>query len=302
MAADPLAAWLLQERGCRLVRRIPVSGGCIHGAWKLELDSAAPLFAKGGDAEAWPLLQLEADGLEALACAARGSGMVVPAVQALERFGDQALLLLDWLDLSSGGSGADWQQLGASLAALHRASLERPCAPGDRLDGAYGWHQDNVIGRTPQANGWLGDWDEFFVQRRLRPQLRVLQQKGSPLRDGERLLERALQLLAGHQPEPVLVHGDLWCGNAALTARGGALFDPAVHRADREVDLAMARLFGGFPPAFFTGYQASWPLPADHPSRIELYNLYHLLNHANLFGGGYRAQAQAVADSLLKGG
>lgn len=299
MAADPLAEWLQRQRGCRLLRRIPVSGGCIHGAWKLELESGPPLFAKGGDAAAWPLLQMEADGLEALACAASGSGQIVPAVQGLEHIGDQALLLLEWLELSSGGSSPGWQQLGAALAGLHRTSLSRPCAAADRLDGAYGWQRDNVIGRTPQINGWLSDWASFFVERRLQPQLQGLARKGMALRQADRLLDGVRQRLESHRPEAVLVHGDLWSGNAALTASGGALFDPAVHRADREVDLAMARLFGGFPAAFFSGYQQAWPLPADHASRIELYNLYHLLNHANLFGGGYFSQAQAVADALL---
>ncbi|MEI8252100.1 MAG: fructosamine kinase family protein [Synechococcus sp. ELA057] len=302
MAEDPLVPWLQQHLGLSLRRRSTVSGGCIHTAWRLECGDGTLLFAKGGEASALPLLALEADGLAALAQAAAGSGLTIPAVLALERIGDQALLLLEWLDLAAGGTTADWWQLGASLARLHRASLERPCAPGDRLDGVYGWHRDNAIGRTPQANGWLGDWAEFVLQRRLEPQLRMLQQKGTPLRRGEQLLERARQLLAGHQPEPVLVHGDLWAGNASLTSAGGAVFDPAVYRGDREVDLAMAQLFGGFPPAFFSGYQQSWPLPADHGSRVSLYNLYHLLNHANLFGGGYHAQAQACADSLLSAG
>ena len=97
------------------------------------------------------------------------------------------------------------------------------------------------------------------------------------------------------------MHGDLWSGNAALLADGrGALFDPAVYRGDREVDLAMARLFGGFPPGFFAGYEAAWPLPAGHRERVDLYNLYHLLNHANLFGGSYRSQAQACLEALLR--
>jgi fructosamine-3-kinase len=107
--------------------------------------------------------------------------------------------------------------------------------------------------------------------------------------------------LAGHPAEPCLVHGDLWSGNASLLAGGGgALFDPAVYRGDREVDLAMAQLFGGFPPAFFAGYEAAWPLPEGHRQRVELYNLYHLLNHANLFGGSYWSQAERSIAALLR--
>ena len=247
-----------------------------------------------------PLLEAEADGLAALAVAADGSGLTVPRPRMLGRCGDQALLVLEWLELSSSASSSGWRRLGRALACLHRASLERSCAPGDRCDGSFGWIRDNVIGATPQANGWLQDWGLFFARRRLAPQLAMLAHRGESLRGAERLLEQVPLWLSAHRPEPVLVHGDLWSGNASLLAGGGAaLFDPAVHRADREVDLAMARLFGGFPPEFFAGYQAEWPLEEDHPARVPLYNLYHLLNHANLFGGTYRSQAQGVLDDLL---
>ena len=128
----------------------------------------------------------------------------------------------------------------------------------------------------------------------------MLFRSGVRLRGSQRLLQEVEGWLVDHRPEAVLVHGDLWAGNAALTASGaGALFDPAVHRADREVDLAMAQLFGGFPAHFFEGYAQEWPLPARHGARVGLYNLYHLLNHANLFGGGYIGQAQASLEALL---
>lgn len=115
------------------------------------------------------------------------------------------------------------------------------------------------------------------------------------------LLERVPAWLAGHCAEPCLVHGDLWSGNVAIEAKGGGMIlDPAVHRGDREVDLAMAQLFGGFPAPFFAGYGASWPLSGDHQRRVPLYNLYHLLNHANLFGGRYIGQVQTVIRALLQ--
>ena len=142
--------------------------------------------------------------------------------------------------------------------------------------------------------------DSSLERPRTRARARAAQ-RGCPFARSEALLERAGELLADHGCSPVLVHGDLWSGNAALLADGtGAVFDPAAYWGDREVDLAMARLFGGFPEAFFAGYQGSWPLPADWPQRLELYNLYHLINHANLFGGGYQAQAQDVIDRLLR--
>jgi fructosamine-3-kinase len=192
----------------------------------------------------------------------------------------------------AGGGAGQWRALGAALAALHRHSL----------GGAtrYGWNRDNYIGAGPQPNGWCSDWGRFFVERRLKPQLDWLASNGGALRGSEELLRRVPEWLAGHDAQPCLVHGDLWSGNAALTVDGaGAVFDPAVYRGDREVDLAMARLFGGFPPSFFQGYEQEWPLPSGHRSRVSLYNLYHLLNHANLFGGSYQQQAQASLDGLL---
>lgn len=298
--SDPLAPWLQRQLGVALRHRSAVAGGCIHSAWRLELDDGSLLFAKTARASALPLLEAEADGLAALALAAEGCGLLLPQPRVLGRSGDQTVLVLDWLDLERAASPRGWERLGRGLARLHRRSLERPCAEGDRCDGAFGWPRDNVIGSTPQANGWLPDWGAFFRRRRLEPQLALLAGKGVRLRGGDALLEQVEGWLAAHRPDAVLVHGDLWSGNAALTACGrGALFDPAVHRADREVDLAMAQLFGGFPGSFFEGYGQEWPLPQGHGARVRLYNLYHLLNHANLFGGGYIGQAQATLDALL---
>ncbi|MFM7087037.1 MAG: fructosamine kinase family protein [Cyanobium sp.] len=300
MRDDPLASWLKQQLGVELQRRTALSGGSIHHAWRLELAGGELLFAKGGERQSLPLLEAEADGLAALAAAAEGSGLHVPAPLALGGHDTLALLVLPWLPLRSGGAAGDWQALGRSLARLHRGSLKRACAAGDRGGSHHGWIRDNVIGATPQANGWLEDWGRFFTERRLAPQLERLARRGIQLQGAEALLEQVPAWLACHRPAAVLVHGDLWCGNASLLAGGGgALFDPAVHRGDREVDLAMAHLFGGFPPEFFRGYEQDWPLPEGHHQRQSLYNLYHLLNHANLFGGGYRSQAQACLTSLL---
>ena len=299
-ASDPLASFLQQHLGVALRRRTPVSGGCIHSAWRLELEDGGPLFAKTTTAAGLPLLEAEADGLAALAAAAEGSGLQVPRPRALGRDGEQAVLVLDWLDLDGASSSQGWRRLGQGLARLHRHSLEIGCADGDGSEAGFGWRRDNVIGSTPQANGWLQDWGAFFRRRRLEPQFALLAERGVRLRRSGDLLGQVEGWLADHRPEAVLVHGDLWSGNAALTAHGaGALFDPAVHRADREVDLAMAQLFGGFPASFFEGYDQEWPLPKGHRARVRLYNLYHLLNHANLFGGGYIGQAQASVEALL---
>jgi fructosamine-3-kinase len=256
------------------------------------------LFVKTSRGDALPLLETEAEGLDALRRCADPGALEVPEPLACGLAGPRAVLVLPWLVL--GGSGdMGWRHLGAALAGLHRSSRTRSAAPGDR-PGRFGWMRDNFIGSGPQANGWDDDWARFFAERRLRPQLERLERSGTRLRHAERLLQRLPALLGGHGAEPCLVHGDLWSGNAALLEDGrGAVFDPAIHRADREVDLAMARMFGGFPEAFFIGYEHAWPLPDGHRRRVRIYNLYHLVNHANLFGGGYAGQAQRRVDALL---
>jgi fructosamine-3-kinase len=289
--------WLQQQLGQSVQSRDPVAGGCIHDAWRLVLADGRVLFLKTNRASALPLLQAEASGLWALASVAPAD-LQVPRPLAVGRAGDQALLLLPWLELTGAGDSRAWLQLGRALARLHRASLGT--GPGQ---GRFGWSHDNAIGATPQPNGWWQGWGPFFCQQRLGHQLRLAAARGQAYRDSERLLALAMDRLQAHACQAVLVHGDLWSGNAALiSGGGGALFDPAVYRGDREVDLAMARLFGGFPEAFFEGYEAEWPLPVEAHGRQDLYNLYHLLNHALLFGGGYRHQAQQCIDRLLSPG
>jgi protein-ribulosamine 3-kinase len=167
----------------------------------------------------------------------------------------------------------------------------------------FGLAEDNVIGRTRQPNGWVADWAEFFRERRLRHQLALATQNGFAAlleEPGGRLLEAVAGLLAGHHPQAALLHGDLWAGNWLADPQDEpVVFDPAIYYGDREADLAMTRLFGGFGRAFYDAYLEAAPLPPGHAVRAELYNLYHVLNHANLFGGGYARQARASIDRLL---
>lgn len=158
------------------------------------------------------------------------------------------------------------------LAAVHGTTSER-----------FGWASDNWIGLAPQENGWSDDWADFFLEKRLKPQAAKCGLSGH-LPDVRRILE-------GHRPEASLLHGDLWSGNAGFTPDGPVIFDPAVYYGDREADLAMTELFGGFPAQFYSAYG---PLPDGYQVRKHLYNLYHLLNHLNLFGTGYRAQVEAT--------
>jgi fructosamine-3-kinase len=185
-------------------------------------------------------------------------------------------VLLEELDLHRQG---DWSALGRMLATLHRQTGPR-----------FGWHRDNWIGRSPQANGWSDDWSEFWWTRRLAPQLERAGLRADFLKDA----------LKNHRPQPSLLHGDLWSGNAGFIGEGPVLFDPAVYYGDREADLAMTELFGGFAPEFYAAYNEAFPLDPGYEERKLLYNLYHLLNHLNLFGGGYRAQVEATLGLLRR--
>lgn len=291
---DLLAPWLAERLGLTLQAIAPVGGGCIHCAWCLRLDGGERLFAKTNQATALAMFEAEATGLRALARWAEPP-LRVPEPLAVGQAGPLAVLVLPWLELDgAAGQGSNgWRALGAALAQLHRSSC------GGKSRG-YGFEADNFIGSAPQANAWHADWATFFAACRLGPQFQRAAAAGRPLAGAERLLAELPVRLGSHSCQPVLVHGDLWSGNASLLAGGGgALFDPASHWADREVDLAMARLFGGFPTSFFGGYGESWPLPPGAERRMPLYNLYHLLNHANLFGGGYWSQSQAALNALL---
>ncbi len=182
--------------------------------------------------------------------------------------------------------------LGKNLARLHRATRER-----------YGWDRDNTIGATPQINAWDDDWIAFWRERRLGFQLGLAASKaqdGRLIANGERLTEKLPAFFAGYRPLPSLLHGDLWSGNAAMAANGEpVIYDPAVYYGDREADLAMTELFGGFSQPFYDAYRAEYPLDPGYATRKPLYNLYHVLTHFNLFGGGYGAQAERMIEQLL---
>ncbi|MDX8402149.1 MAG: fructosamine kinase family protein [Mariprofundaceae bacterium] len=266
----------------------PASGGSICRAFHLRCGKD-DFFLKLHDAAHAAMFDAEFEGLAAL----RASGAIrVPAPIARGVADGTAWLLLEYVPMGSSGP-AGMARLGAQLAAMHRCLSE---------NGRFGWHRDNTIGSTPQPNGWMADWADFWRERRLRHQLALLARKGAPrrlLEDGERLCER-VPVFIDHAPAPSLLHGDLWGGNKGFDASGTpVIFDPATYYGDREADLAMTELFGGFSADFHDAYRAEWPLDAGYAVRRDLYNLYHVLNHANLFGGGYAAQAQAMIARLL---
>jgi protein-ribulosamine 3-kinase len=252
----------------------PVGGGCIHECYKVLIDGRA-FFLKTSQASQADNFAAEADGLMAL----RNAGLRVPAPVAHGAAGEQAYLLLELLELKSKG---DWAALGRTLAEAH-------CRSGPR----FGWSRDNYIGSTPQINAWCDDWAEFWRERRLIPQLELARRNGFDLRFEE-------DLLKNHSPQPALLHGDLWSGNAGFTSEGPVVFDPAVYYGDREADLAMTELFGGFPREFYKAYEETYPLEDGYRLRKHLYNLYHLLNHLNLFGAGYLGQVQRTLGLLRR--
>ena len=271
--------------GLGAARWTDCGGSSLNATWRLDV-AGVRYFVKVNGAARRSMLEAEAVGLRELA---KSGAIRVPSPVATGAAEDAAFLVLEWLDLAGGGRDA---ALGRALAALHRATSPR-----------FGWHRDNTIGTTPQANAWSDDWVAFLRDRRLGPQLALAARDGHGAalrRDGERLLAALPALLRGRVPAPSLLHGDLWSGNAARLATGEpVIFDPAVYFGDREADLAMTELFGGFGADFYAAYREAWPLDAGYPLRRTLYNLYHVLNHANLFGGGYVGQAGAMIGRLL---
>jgi fructosamine-3-kinase len=262
-----------------------VGGGCINQAQRIRYGDEE-YFVKLNDAGKAGMFAAEFEGLEALR---QCTALRIPAPVCHGEDGQSAYLVMENLDL--GGRG-DPVALGEGLAAMHRI-----------VQAQYGWHRDNTIGSTPQVNTLSDDWIAFYRDRRLRFQLELAARHGA----GSRLLSLGEQLLAdfpvlfeNHSPEASLLHGDLWSGNYAYTTSGEpAIFDPAVYYGDREADLAMTELFGGFGRDFYAAYDNAWPLDPGYRVRKTLYNLYHILNHFNLFGGGYAGQARDMIATLL---
>lgn len=294
-----ISAAITNATGDRFTARDAKSaaGRSIHASFVVS-DGKRRYFVKTGDASARVNFSAEADGLARLAATAT---LRLPDVICLDAGGnpdhpDFAFLVLEYLPLA-GNTAASQARLGASLANLHRA-VRNVDAAGMR----FGLERDNFIGTTAQRNGWCDDWVTFFRERRLRFQLQLAARNGhgGALQDAAaRLLEGMPALFAAHAPQPSLLHGDLWSGNAgALEGGTPVVFDPAAYCGDREADLAMTELFGGFGAVFYEAYDEAWPRDPGYAVRRDLYNLYHVLNHLNLFGAAYLGQAQRLIAGL----
>ena len=254
----------------------PVSGGCINQALLFE-GNGQRYFVKLNSASAADLFAAEADGLAAIAAT---ETFRTPAVIASGATDKQAFLVLEHLDLRPVQSPEDGERFAETLAAMHAVQGEH-----------FGWRRDNYIGSTPQHNTESDNWARFFALQRIAPQLALARSKGFDgelQRLGQRLIDRIPALFLDYRPRPSLLHGDLWHGNAAMTVdEQPAIYDPAIHHGDRESDLAMSELFGGFPTTFYATYRRLGALDGDYEARKPLYALYHLLNHLNLFGRAY---------------
>ncbi len=268
---------------CRITH---VGGGDINRALKLETANET-LFVKYNRADRLAMFEAERNGLATIAAS---NSIRVPAPLATGCIDDAAYLALEYIELRGNPSPAAFA---TALAAMHAAGAN-----------AFGFDGDNTIGSTPQSNRWTADWLEFWREQRLGAQLRLGGESGRFGRDlldrGARLGENLAALFDDYRPRPALLHGDLWSGNWAADPAGRpVIYDPACYYGDHEADLAMMELFGSPGERFFSVYQECYAIDPGYSLRRDLYNLYHLLNHANLFGGGYAAQSLAVVNRLL---
>ncbi len=283
----------------KIIRRNMVAGDRIQNIVAAGGGSISQSFGVFGEKSSWfiklnlssmlPMFDAEAEGLVTLG---KCTALRIPKVFGCAKEEDMAYLLTEHIQLSPLRGKTAVYQAGRSLAALHQ------------MKGmSFGWNGNNFIGSSPQINVLQDSWPDFLAHYRLLPQLEMAKVRGaskSMVDNGFRLLELLPAFFKEYEPQISLTHGDLWGGNAALDEAGRfVLFDPAIHYADRETDLAMSELFGGFPEDFYAGYETLWPLDAGYAMRRPLYQLYHVLNHFNLFGGSYQSQAERLIRGLL---
>ena len=286
-----------QKLGARIERIEPVAGGCISNGVGLTLDSGARLFLKWRANPPPGMFAAEADGLRALRAAAAEARVeiCIPLPVAHDADSTVGWLLMEWVGHGQRTNATD-EALGRALAAIHCAETEPE----------WGWHTDNWIGSLPQSNRAHPRWCRFWARERIGPQLARARVGGHCHHEiFDHVIEVTPDALGGDGPsEPpvTLLHGDLWAGNAYASTDGvPVLVDPAVFRGDSEVDLAMTELFGGFGEDFYTAYAAARPISAEYRShRRDLYQLYYLLVHVNLFGASYEAGALMSAERVVR--
>ena len=272
----------------RVLSVSPEGGGCISQALRLVTTHGA-FFLKWNASFSPDLFVREAEGLQALKKAIGGE-MVIPEVVLMGEVGEvPGFILLEFLE--PGVVSHQEEKLGQGLAYLHRSR-----------GTDFGFSHDNYCGATPQRNSWSDNWSTFFIQNRLLFLLKLIRDRRGINHAEQQIYDRLTDKLPDLLPdksEPVLIHGDLWSGNYLYTTSGPALIDPASYFADREMELSMMTLFGGFSQCTWRAYQEAYPLEHGWEDRVQLYQLYHILNHYYLFGGFYGQQALAVAKKFI---
>lgn len=265
-----------------------LSGGCINNARRL-IGKVGPdeisYFVKFNDKSFLSIFEAEQEALSEIH-STQTIRVPLPICTGIAK--NNAYLVLEYISL---GNSSSPEKMGQQLAALHQ------CTSPNHL---FGWHRDNVIGATPQPNSWTKDWIAFFQQHRLQFQFDLASKRGKSFVKASQLLETLPLFFQSYTPTPSLLHGDLWGGNASYDEnKNPVLYDPATYYGDRETDLAFTELFGGFSSSFYQAYNKIFPLNKGYAHRKELYNLYHILNHYNLFGGSYGRQAEQMIESLI---
>ncbi|MCK5895788.1 MAG: fructosamine kinase family protein [Cocleimonas sp.] len=263
-----------------------INGGCINQVSKVSDEQGNQWLIKENNPQLLDMFIAEAHGLNEIR---KSQTIRCPTVVCYGATQQSAYLVMEYIVLSQGAGDA---LTGKKLAQMHAYQSK-----------IHGWHSDNTIGTTPQSNHQSNSWSTFWKKQRLMPQLERAKKKGYASRDydnGIKLSEQLAVFFSDYQPPPSLLHGDLWGGNQAHDEQGHpVIFDPAVYYGDRETDLAMTELFGGFNASFYAAYNEYYPLDVGYSIRKTLYNLYHTLNHYNLFGGGYASQAASMTNKLL---
>lgn len=262
-----------------------VHGGDTHQSFKIS-DGRKRFFVKTNNADAALNFQAEALGLMALS---ENSHLQVPNFICHGICEDKSYIVLQHI-LIKEGIPQQWLELGAGLAKMHKT----------QVSDSYGCEFNNYIGNTPQVNHAMTNWCDFFAENRIGHMLQLLAKSGIRFVDIDAAVEHVKSFLQSHQPRASMLHGDLWRGNIGFYKSQPVIFDPAFYYGDRETDIAMTELFGPFPDSFYQGYQQVWSLASGYESRRPLYQLYHILNHALMFGGNYMQSAKDTLKHISK--
>ena len=264
-----------------------VHGGDIHSAWQIEF-SNKKLFLKR-NVRNKKFLEFEKYCLQNLRKYINQENLVIPEVIAYKNIKNIEILLIEWIDIQN----FDQKKLGKGLGEMHLKSAESN-------PKMFGFPVEGFIGTTDQKKGWEDNWIDCFLNLRIIPQLLILNSKILEKETINKVKEKIKSELLNHKPINALVHGDLWSGNAGMDKSGkGVIFDPASWWADNEVDIAMTKLFGGFRKEFYEEYHKIFPIQKDFEKRIIIYNFYHILNHANMFGGSYFNQVKNYVKAII---